>query len=52
MSTESVVEFNCGSTDTLHNTRKKATRGARAIQANSMMTIHNNLVQSEMAFVL
>ena len=32
MSTESVVELNCGSNDTLNNTRKKATRGSRAIQ--------------------
>ena len=51
MSTDSVVEFNCGSDGTLHTTRKK-TRGATAIQANYMMTIHSNLVQSEMAIVL
>ena len=36
MSTESVVEFNCGSNDFLYITRKKPTRGATAIQANDM----------------
>ena len=52
MSTESVVEFNCGFNGNLHSTQKKALRGARAIQGFYSITIHSKLVQSEMAIVL
>ena len=52
MSTESVVEFNFGLNGNLHSMRKETTRGARAIQAFYSITIHSNLVKSEIAIVL
>ena len=40
MSTESVVEFNCGSNDTLHNTRKKPQEELEPFQAFESITTH------------